>query len=108
LITSYFSVVKVSIAVLASVSYTHASQREMIDMVPKAITLTLVNYAKENLQRELLEHLYSESALTCIALGLHDAEPDVLDELLKESPEVVARRKECVKMVTALNAAEAM
>jgi hypothetical protein len=80
----------------------------MIDMVPKAITLTLVNYAKENLQRELLEHLYSEFALTCIALGLHDAEPDVLDELLKESPEVVARRKECVKMVTALNAAEAM
>jgi dynamin 1-like protein len=48
----------------------------MIDMVPKAITLTLVNYSKENLQRELLEHLYK---------------PDVLEELLKESPDVVAR-----------------
>ena len=60
LITSYFAVVK----------------REMIDMVPKAITLTLVNHAKENLQRELLEHLYK---------------PDVLEELLKESPDVVAR-----------------
>lgn len=48
----------------------------MIDMVPKAITLTLVNHAKENLQRELLEHLYK---------------PDVLEELLKESPDVVAR-----------------
>lgn len=46
LITSYFSVVK----------------REMIDMVPKAITLTLVNFAKENLQRVLLENLYSESS----------------------------------------------
>lgn len=33
----------------------------MIDMVPKAITLTLVNFAKENLQRVLLEHLYSTS-----------------------------------------------
>lgn len=33
----------------------------MIDMVPKAITLTLVNYAKENLQRVLLENLYSKS-----------------------------------------------
>ncbi|GFZ42711.1 Vacuolar protein sorting-associated protein 1 [Saitozyma sp. JCM 24511] len=77
LITSYFSVVK----------------REMIDMVPKAITLTLVNYSKENLQRELLEHLYK---------------PDVLEELLKESPDVVARRKECIKMVGALNAAEAI
>lgn len=60
LIMSYFSVVK----------------REMIDMVPKAITLTLVNFAKENLQRELLENLYK---------------PDVLEELLKESPDVVAR-----------------
>lgn len=45
-------------------------------MVPKAITLTLVNHAKENLQRELLENLYK---------------PDVLEELLKESPDVVAR-----------------
>ncbi|WVQ94493.1 hypothetical protein IAU59_001572 [Kwoniella sp. CBS 9459] len=77
LITSYFSVVK----------------REMIDMVPKAITFNLVNFAKENLQRELLEHLYK---------------PDVLEELLKESPDVVARRRECVKMVGALNSAEAI
>lgn len=77
LIMSYFAVVK----------------REMIDMVPKAITLTLVNHAKENLQRELLEHLYK---------------PDVLEELLKESPDVVARRRECIKMVGALNSAEAI
>ncbi|ODN76808.1 hypothetical protein L202_05410 [Cryptococcus amylolentus CBS 6039] len=77
LITSYFSVVK----------------REMIDMVPKAITFNLVNFAKENLQRELLEHLYK---------------PEVLEELLKESPDVVARRRECVKMVGALNSAEAI
>ncbi|WVQ78756.1 hypothetical protein IAT38_000844 [Cryptococcus sp. DSM 104549] len=77
LIQSYYSVVK----------------REMIDMVPKAITFNLVNFAKENLQRELLEHLYK---------------PEVLDELLKESPDIVARRRECVKMVGALNSAEAI
>jgi hypothetical protein len=74
-------------------SYFSVVKREMIDMVPKAITLTLVSFAKENLQRELLEHLYK---------------PEVLEELLKESPDVVARRRECVKMVGALNSAEAI
>jgi hypothetical protein len=63
----------------------------MIDMVPKAITLTLVNHSKENLQRELLQELYK---------------PDVLEDLLKESELVVARRKEVVGMVNALNKAE--
>jgi vacuolar protein sorting-associated protein 1 len=63
----------------------------MIDMVPKAITLTLVNHSKENLQRELLQELYK---------------PDVLEDLLKESELVVTRRKEVVGMVQALNKAE--
>ena len=63
----------------------------MIDMVPKAITLTLVSYSKHNLQNELLKELYK---------------PDVLDELLKESEFVVNRRKEVVSMVQALNKAE--
>lgn len=63
----------------------------MIDMVPKAITLTLVAFSKENLQRELLQELYKQ---------------DVLDELLKESEFVVNRRKEVVSMVQALNKAE--
>ena len=60
-------------------------------MVPKAISLTLVNYSKENLQRELLQELYK---------------PDVLDDLLKESEQVVVRRKEVVSMLQALNKAE--
>jgi hypothetical protein len=63
----------------------------MIDMVPKAISLTLVNHSKENLQRELLQELYK---------------PEVLDELLKESDFVVSRRKEVQAMVAALNKAE--
>ncbi|KAK7434427.1 vacuolar protein sorting-associated protein 1 [Stygiomarasmius scandens] len=51
-------------------SYFDIVKREMIDMVPKAITLTLVNHSKENLQRELLQELYKA---------------EVLDDLLKES-----------------------
>ena len=72
-------------------SYFNIVKREMIDMVPKAITLTLVNHAKENLQRELLQELYK---------------PEVLDDLLKESEYVVNRRKEVVSMIQALNKAE--
>jgi vacuolar protein sorting-associated protein 1 len=63
----------------------------MIDMVPKAISLTLVSFSKHNLQNELLQELYK---------------PDVLDELLKESEFVTNRRKEVVSMVQALNKAE--
>ena len=63
----------------------------MIDMVPKAISLTLVTHSKDNLQRELLQELYK---------------PEVLDDLLKESEYVVSRRKEVVSMVQALNKAE--
>ncbi|PPR03936.1 hypothetical protein CVT26_001141 [Gymnopilus dilepis] len=72
-------------------SYFNIVKREMIDMVPKAISLTLVNFSKENLQRELLQELYK---------------PDVLDELLKESDYVVSRRKEVQNMIAALNKAE--
>ncbi|KAH8117618.1 Dynamin central region-domain-containing protein [Phellopilus nigrolimitatus] len=72
-------------------SYFNIIKREMIDMVPKAISLTLVNYSKENLQRELLQELYK---------------PEVLNELLKESEFIVNRRKEVVTMVQALNEAE--
>jgi dynamin 1-like protein len=63
----------------------------MIDMVPKAVTLTLVNFAKENLQKELLQELYK---------------PEVLPNLLQESEHVVARRKEVVATLTALNKAD--
>lgn len=60
-------------------------------MVPKAISLTLVNYAKDNLQKELLQELYK---------------PEVLPTLLQESEHVVARRKEVIATLTALNKAE--
>ncbi|CAK9783485.1 unnamed protein product [Cutaneotrichosporon oleaginosum] len=72
-------------------SYFNVVSREMIDMVPKAISYTLVNFAKENLQQTLLEELYRQ---------------DLLDDLLRESPEVTARRKEVIKMVKALESSE--
>lgn len=72
-------------------SYFNIVKREMIDMVPKSVTLTLVNHSKDNLQKELLQELYK---------------PDVLNDLLKESSVVVERRQEVVKMLAALNKAE--
>jgi vacuolar protein sorting-associated protein 1 len=60
-------------------------------MVPKAVMLNLVYYAKEELQRELLQELYKA---------------DVLDELLKESEFTQQRRKECKKMIEALQKAD--
>ncbi len=63
----------------------------MIDTVPKAISLMLVQHAKDNLQKGLLEELYK---------------PEILDDLLKESEFVVGRRKEVMSMLTALSKAE--
>lgn len=43
-----------------------------------------------------------------VLIALYLPEPEILEELLKESPDIVSRRKECIKMVGALNQAEAM
>jgi dynamin 1-like protein len=62
----------------------------MIDMVPKAIMLNLVQWTKEEMQRELLENMYKTNEL---------------DDLLKESDFTVRRRKECQQMVESLGRA---
>ncbi|SGY77261.1 BQ5605_C005g03589 [Microbotryum silenes-dioicae] len=72
-------------------SYFSLSKRTLIDMVPKAIMLNLVFHAKDDLQKELLGELYKT---------------EVIDDVLKESDQVVTRRKECVKMIAALTKAE--
>ncbi|KAI7906174.1 Dynamin central region-domain-containing protein [Cokeromyces recurvatus] len=72
-------------------SYYNIVKRTMIDMVPKAIMLNLVNHAKEELQRELLAELYKA---------------DVLTDLLQESEFTQQRRKECKKMIEALQKAD--
>ncbi|WFD06087.1 dynamin GTPase [Malassezia vespertilionis] len=71
-------------------SYFNITKRTVIDMVPKAIMLNLVVQAKDSLQRELLQELY---------------QPEVLEDLMKESDHVVARRRECTKMIAALEKA---
>ncbi|SAM05508.1 hypothetical protein [Absidia glauca] len=72
-------------------SYYNIVKRTMIDMVPKAIMLNLVSRAKKELQQELLTELYKA---------------DVLDELLEESEFTQQRRKECKKMIDALQKAD--
>jgi len=62
----------------------------MIDMVPKAIMLTLVQFTKDEMQKELLENMYRT---------------DTLDDLLKESDFTIRRRKECQQMVESLGKA---
>ncbi|KAL8740230.1 MAG: hypothetical protein Q9190_007046 [Brigantiaea leucoxantha] len=71
-------------------SYFGITRRTMIDMVPKAIMLTLVQYTKNEMQRELLEQMYRINEL---------------DDLLRESDHTVQRRKECQQMVESLSKA---
>lgn len=71
-------------------SYFNITRRTMIDMVPKAIMLSLVQFSKDEMQRHLLEQLYRAQEL---------------DELLKESEYTVRRRKECLQMVESLSRA---
>ena len=60
-------------------------------MVPKAIMLNLVQWTKDEMQRELLEQMYRITEL---------------DELLKESEYTIRRRKECVDMIKSLGQAQ--
>ncbi|CAK7563749.1 MAG: vacuolar protein sorting-associated protein 1 [Sporothrix epigloea] len=79
--------IEVEVIKLLIQSYYNIVKRTMIDMVPKAIMLTLVQFTKDEMQRELLENMYRT---------------DTLDDLLKESDYTVRRRKECQQMVDAL------
>ncbi|KFA49466.1 hypothetical protein S40293_05784 [Stachybotrys chartarum IBT 40293] len=79
--------IEVEVIKLLISSYYNIVKRTMIDMVPKAIMLNLVQFTKDEMQRELLENMYKT---------------DTLDELLKESDFTVRRRKECQQMVESL------
>ncbi|KAI5780821.1 Dynamin central region-domain-containing protein [Geopyxis carbonaria] len=82
--------IEVEVIKLLIQSYYRIVQRTMIDMVPKAIMLQLVQLTKEEMQKELLENLYKS---------------DELDSLLKESEYTIRRRKECTQMVESLTKA---
>ncbi|RKO91257.1 Dynamin central region-domain-containing protein [Blyttiomyces helicus] len=76
---------------LLLLSYFNLVKRTTADLVPKAIMLNLVHHTKEELQRELLAELYKR---------------EVFDDALKESDFTVTRRKECKKMIEALQKAD--
>ncbi|EFY88853.1 vacuolar protein sorting-associated protein 1 [Metarhizium acridum] len=82
--------IEVEVIKLLISSYYNIVKRTMIDMVPKAIMLNLVQFTKDEMQRELLENMYRT---------------DTLDELLKESDFTIRRRKECQQMVESLGKA---
>ncbi|KAK1835397.1 Dynamin central region-domain-containing protein [Podospora conica] len=79
--------IEVEVIKLLINSYYNIVKRTMIDMVPKAIMLNLVQFTKDEMQKELLENMYRQSEL---------------DDLLKESDYTVRRRKECQQMVESL------
>ncbi|KAK0720674.1 Dynamin central region-domain-containing protein [Lasiosphaeris hirsuta] len=82
--------IEVEVIKLLINSYYNIVKRTMIDMVPKAIMLNLVQFTKDEMQKELLENMYRQSEL---------------DDLLKESDYTTRRRKECQQMVESLSRA---
>ncbi|KAF3078807.1 vacuolar protein sorting-associated protein 1 [Orbilia oligospora] len=83
--------IEVEVIKLLIQSYYNIVKRTVIDMVPKAIMLNLVQLTKDEMQRELLENLYKL---------------DSVDDLLRESDYTVRRRKECQQMVESLTKAQ--
>ncbi|XP_076658043.1 dynamin related protein 1 isoform X1 [Halictus rubicundus] len=71
-------------------SYFYIVRKSIQDSVPKAIMHFLVNYVKDNLQSELVTHLYKS---------------DQAEVLLNESDHVAVRRKESADMLKALTQA---
>ncbi|KAI8801563.1 Dynamin central region-domain-containing protein [Cladochytrium replicatum] len=76
---------------LLLMSYFNIVKRTAADLVPKAIMLNLVQFSKEELQRELLAELYKK---------------ETFDDALRESDFTLQRRKECKKMIQALQTAD--
>ncbi|XP_053973535.1 dynamin-1-like protein isoform X4 [Hylaeus volcanicus] len=71
-------------------SYFYIVRKSIQDSVPKAVMHFLVNYVKDNLQSELVTHLYKS---------------DHAEVLLNESEHVAIRRKEAADMLKALTQA---
>mmetsp|Transcript_83975 Transcript_83975/g.237666 ORF Transcript_83975/g.237666 Transcript_83975/m.237666 type:complete len:260 (-) Transcript_83975:98-877(-) len=64
-------------------SYFDIVRKNFMDMVPKTIMFFLVNYAKENLQNELVSSLYKDSSMA---------------DVMRETPDVARRRSEIQEM----------
>lgn len=64
-------------------SYFYIVRKSIQDSVPKAVMHFLVNYVKDNLQSELVTHLYKSDS----------------EDLLNESDHIAIRRKEAGDML---------
>ncbi|CAL5871468.1 uncharacterized protein PFLUO_LOCUS5719 [Penicillium psychrofluorescens] len=82
--------IEVEVIKLLITSYFNITKRTMIDMVPKAVMYTLVQFTKDEMQRELLQNMYTNTDM---------------EDLLKESDYTIRRRKECQQMVESLGRA---
>ncbi|CAK1551886.1 unnamed protein product [Leptosia nina] len=71
-------------------SYFYIVRKSIQDSVPKAVMHFLVNFVKDNLQSELVTHLYKS---------------DQAESLLNESEHIAQRRKEAADMLKALQRA---
>lgn len=71
-------------------TYFYIVRKSIQDTVPKAVMHFLVNYVKDNLQSELVTHLYKA---------------DNADQLLDESEHIAQRRREAADMLKALQRA---
>lgn len=65
-------------------SYFYIVRKSIQDTVPKAVMHFLVNFVKDNLQSELVTHLYKA---------------DNADQLLDESEHIAQRRREAADML---------
>ncbi|XP_077986935.1 dynamin-1-like protein isoform X2 [Glandiceps talaboti] len=71
-------------------SYFLIVRKNIQDSVPKAVMHFLVNFVKDNLQSEMVGHLYKQ---------------ECIDDLLSESEQIAMRRKEAAEMLKALQRA---
>ena len=89
-------------------SYFNIVRRTMIDMVPKAIMLNLVQWTKDEMQRELLEQMYRTQELDDLMKESECKSPLLTTSWEKGAnhlPDTVRRRKECQEMVSSLSKA---
>lgn len=71
-------------------SYFDCVRKNFMDLVPKAVMYHLVNFARENIQSELVRNLYKD---------------EIFDDVLRENEDVALRRKHATEMQSLLQQA---
>merc|ERR1711920_161802 len=79
--------VEISLVKILIKSYFDIVKKSVLDAVPKAIMLLLVNHVKKKLQAQLVYKLYNESQF---------------EGLLRESPHIAQKRKMCIELLKVL------